>query len=124
MKEFPVSPDGFVNMLVTLDKGIVVQELDDELIKGLQALGDFGGSATITLKITLKKIPGMDAAINIHNDVITKFPKEDRRHTSMFKVGGNGLVAQYQDQPPLEGLGNPVNPPATTLQSIPKKKGK
>lgn len=102
MKEFPVSPDGFVNMLVSLDQGIAVEELDRELTKGIGAIRDFDGVSTITLKVAIKRMANMDTAYVIGHDIVVKHPKEPRRLTSMFEVGGNGLVADFQEQQSLE----------------------
>ena len=102
MKEFPVSPDGFVNMMVSLDQGTVIEELDRELIKGISAIQDFDGVSTITVKIAIKRMANMETAYVIAHDVSAKHPKESRRLTSMFAVGGNGLVADFQEQQSLE----------------------
>lgn len=102
MHELKVSPDGFVNMLASLDKGLVVEELDRELVKAIQSITDFGGASTITLKIGIKKMANMETAVVIGYDIIVKHPKEDRRLSSMFVVGGCGLVEDFQEQQSLE----------------------
>lgn len=104
-----VSDDGFLNMLRCLNGGAVVEELDRELIKGISAILDHGGSSSITLKISVKRIKNMEAAVTIEHDVVAKHPKESRPAKAMFLTHGNGVVDQPQHQQPL-GLGEASAP--------------
>jgi len=107
--QIEVSDDGFMNMLRGLNKGAVVEELDRELIKGVGAILDHGGSSTITLKISIKRIRDLESAVSITHDVVAKHPKEDRPVKAMFITSGNGLVDQQQEQPSLPlGEGRPL----------------
>ena len=94
----PFSPDGFINALLNLNGGAVVQELDSAMINGLQAIHDNGGKAEIVLKISLKHTQGLEKTITIENDVKTNFPQEKRPASLMFVTHGLGLVTQRQDQ--------------------------
>lgn len=98
-KEF--SPDGFINMLMSLNGGAVVQELDRAIIDGLQSIHDNGGKAEINLCIKLGQTQGLDKTITIEDAVKTKFPKEKRAKSLMFVTHGNGLVTQVQEQQQL-----------------------
>ncbi|ALO46603.1 hypothetical protein [Pseudohongiella spirulinae] len=93
-----ISEDGFLNMLRGLNKGAVIEELDKELIKGVGAILDHGGSSQITLKINIKRLRDLESAVTITHDVAAKHPKEDRPAKAMFVTHGNGLVDQQQEQ--------------------------
>jgi hypothetical protein len=99
-KEF--SPDGFINMLTSLNGGAVVQELDRAIIDGLQSIHDNGGKAEINLCIKMGQTQGLEKTITIEDSVKTKFPKEKRAKSLMFVTHGNGLVTQVQEQQKLE----------------------
>lgn len=97
----PYSPDGFINAVLNLNGGAVVDELDRAMIDGLQAIHDNGGKAEITLKISLKHTQGLEKTITIENDVKTNFPQEKRPASLMFVTKGLGLVTQKQEQQTL-----------------------
>lgn len=103
-KQIDISEDGFLNMLRGLNGGAVVEELDRELAKGVQAVMDHGGNSAISLKISVKRIRNLTAAVTIEHDVVAKHPKEERPAKAMFVVDGCGLVDQNQEQQSL-GLG-------------------
>lgn len=115
--EVSISPDGFLNMLMNQNGGAVVDELDRELVKGIGAILDYGGTADITLKVKLTKVKNMNGVIDIVPDVITKFPKEPREHTAMFLTPGNGVSAQQQKQEALD-LQQAPNAGVTKLEPV------
>jgi hypothetical protein len=115
--EVEISEDGFINLLQKQNGGALIDELDREMIKGTQAIFDHGGTSEIILTIKLKKIPNMNAAVDIGHGVKLKFPKEARPHSAMFVTAGNGLADQFQDQKSLD-LGRPVKAVTATLTPI------
>lgn len=112
--EIEISEDGFINMLNSQNGGAVVDELNREMCKGIGAILDHGGSSTVTVKFTFKKISGMDSGISISHDVIAKHPKEDRPNKAMFISTGNGLLDQPQEQQILP-LGEKTEPVQSKL---------
>ena len=112
--EVLISEDGFINMLRAQNGGALVDELDREMVKGIQAIFDNGGSTNITLKIKVSRIPGMETAVLIAHDVIAKHPQEPRQTKSMFITKGSGLADQPQEQTTMD-LGQPVERPRATL---------
>ena len=108
------SPDGFINMLMNLNGGAVIDELDRAIIDGLQSIHDNGGKAEINLCIKLGKTQGLDKTMTIEDVVKTKFPKEKRPKSLMFVTNGNGLVTQIQEQQKLEL--NPAEQKPAALQ--------
>lgn len=101
-KEVIISPDGFINMLMMQNGGAVVDELDREMIKGIQAILDHGGKADLTVKFSFTKIKNLEGAMSITHDVAFKHPKEKRPEKAMFLTPGNGLSDQQQDQGSLD----------------------
>lgn len=93
-----ISEDGFLNLLRSQNGGALVEELDRELIKGVGAVLDLGGTSSITVKISLKRIPNMESAMTILHDVKVNHPKEDRPAKAMFVTLGNGLADQPAEQ--------------------------
>ena len=114
-KPIEISEDGFLNLLRGLNKGAVVDELDRELIKGVGAILDHGGTSTITLKISVKRLKDLNSAVTISHDVAAKHPKEERPAKAMFVTHSNGLVDQQQDQGRLPlGEGKDQDRPSLT----------
>lgn len=93
-----VSEDGFINLLRCQNGGALVDELDRELIKGVGAVLDNGGTSKITLQISIKRIRELDAAMTISHEVKVSHPKEDRPTRAMFVTAGNGLADQQPEQ--------------------------
>ena len=120
--EINISEDGFINMLQAQNGGALVDELDREMIKGVQAIFDHGGASEITVKIKLSRIPNMDTAVNIKHDVTAKHPKEDRPTKAMFISAGSGLTDDYQEQRGLP-LGAPVDAKKPNLTPVSRLKG-
>lgn len=120
--DIPISEDGFINAVRSINGGALVEELDREMIKAVQAIFDHGGKADITLKLKLARIPNMETAVNITHDVIAKVPKEERPAKAMFVTAGSGLSDQYQEQQGLP-LGSETERPRANLTSIDKKTG-
>jgi len=102
--QIKISEDGFLNLLTQQNGGSLIEELDRELMKGIGAILDLGGSADISLKIKIARVPNMETAVSITHDVIAKHPKEPRPAKAMFVTIGNGLSVQHQEQQSL-GLG-------------------
>jgi len=100
--EIKVGDDGFIAMLRGINGGAVIDELDRELMAGVQAIFDNGGKSDITLKINLSRIKNMDQAVDIKHDVIAKHPREPRSSKAMFATRTHGLTDQFQDQQKLE----------------------
>lgn len=96
--QIEVSEDGFLNLLRSQNGGALVEELDRELIKGVGAVLDHGGTSSITVKISLKRIPNLESAMTIFHDVKVNHPKEDRPAKAMFITFGNGLADQQAEQ--------------------------
>lgn len=93
-----VSEDGFLNLLRCQNGGALVDELDRELIKGVGAVLDNGGTSKITLQISIKRIRELDRAMTILHEVKVSHPKEDRPSRAMFITAGNGLADQPAEQ--------------------------
>jgi len=113
----------FVDMVKHLNGGSVREELDAALKEGLQAINDFGGTATITFIATIAKAKGMDDVIHIKDDVKTKFPQEPRGISLMFSTSDNRLVTQQQDQESMkfeasnkQAANTPIESTATVSQ--------
>ena len=120
--EIEVSQDGFVNMLRSINGGALVEELDREMIKGVQAIFDHGGKAEITLKIKIDRVANLETAVNISHDVTAKHPREARAKKAMFITKGSGLSDQYQEQAGLP-LGAPTESKRPTLSPVSHFKG-
>lgn len=120
--DIPISEDGFINALRSINGGALVEELDREMIKAVQAIFDHGGKAEVTLKLKLARIANMDTAVTITPDVQTKVPKEERPSKAMFVTAGSGLSDQHQEQQGLP-LGEETERPVTTLTTVDKKTG-
>lgn len=115
--DIPISEDGFLNALRSMNGGALVEELDRELINAVQAIFDHGGKAEITVKLKLNRIANMETAVNITPDVIVKVPKEERPSKAMFVTAGSGLTDQYQDQKGLP-LGDETERGTPTLTAV------
>lgn len=109
-----ISEDGFINLLLNQNSGALVEELDRELTKGIGAILDHGGDSKITLTIGVKRIAGLEAAVNILHDVKVAHPKEPRPKKAMFITNGNGVTDQPQKQERL-ALGETTAQRAPTL---------
>jgi len=96
--EISISPDGFIQMLRNQNGGALVEELEREMVKGIGAVLDHGGVATLNLTLKFARIPSMDKGMAIKHDVKTNFPKEVRLESAMFLSDGNGLLTQPQEQ--------------------------
>ena len=97
-KTITISPDGFLHMLINQNGGALIEELDREMAKGIGAVLDHGGMASVGLSIKFARIVGMDKGMTIKHDVKTNFPKEPRLDSAMFVSDGNGLLIQPQEQ--------------------------
>lgn len=104
--QIEISEDGFLRIL---DAHMIAEELDRELIKCNQAIMELGGSATITMKVKLSRIPKMEKAIDIDIDVTSKHPEHERPSRTMFVNAHGGITDQFQEQGGLP-LGAPVAP--------------
>lgn len=93
--QIEISEDGFVRALLAHQ---ITDELDRELVKCNAAIMELGGSATITLKVKVSRIPKMDKAIEIDMDVNSKYPEHERPTKTMFVNGSFGVTDQYQEQ--------------------------
>lgn len=100
--EIEVGSDGFLAMLRSINGGAVIDELDREMMAGVQAVMDNGGASEITLKVKLSRIKNMEQAFDIKHDVIAKHPREARPSKAMFATRNHGLTDQYQEQTALE----------------------
>jgi len=120
--EIEISPDGFINALKTINGGALIDELDRDIIKAVEAIFDNGGKADITLKLTLSRIANMETAVNIKHDVIVKLPKEDRPNQAMFVTAGSGLTDQFQKQDALP-LGEQTERRVAQLTTVDKTTG-
>lgn len=120
--ETKISDDGFLNLLQAQNGGALVDELDRELIKAVEAVLDHNGSATITLTIGVSRIKNLEAAMSITHDVKTKLPKAERPASAMFLTPGNGLSVQFQKQEALP-LGEPVAAPVISLVPAEQQNG-
>jgi hypothetical protein len=101
-KTVEIAPDGFINMLMNLNGGAVLDELDRAIIEGMQAIHDNGGKAEINFNVKLGYTQGLEHTVTIEDAVKTKFPKEKRPKSLMFETNGCGLVTQHQEQSLLE----------------------
>ena len=113
----PISDDGFVNALCSINTGELVHELDRSLIKAVRAIFDHGGKAEITLKLKLARIPNMDTAVNITPETVVKLPKEEMPSKALFVTRDHGLSDQYQEQQGLP-LGPETERPRAKLAPI------
>lgn len=118
--QLEVSDDGYLFLLRSINGGALVDELDRELIKANCAVLDFGGKATITLKISVQRIKNLDSAMDIAHDLKVSLPEEERPHTAMFLTKGNGLSAQFQKQKALPLL-EPTAPVRASLDPVENK---
>jgi len=127
MHNINISEDGFMNMLNNQNGGALVDELNRELAKGVGAVLDNNGKSTITLKISIQKISGMDKGMVIKDDVTVSHPKEVRPSSAMFVSNGNGLLIQPQAQTTfnldqstgeiLDPLADSVDPIKSTIEA-------
>lgn len=115
--EIEISEDGFINAVRSINGGALVEELDREMIKGVQAIFDHGGSSEITLKLKLSRIPNMETAVKIAHDVKANHPREDRPIKAMFVTKGSGLADQPQEQTGLD-LGAPTESRRRNLSPV------
>tara|TARA_R110000772_G_scaffold48089_4_gene109876 strand:- start:64537 stop:64911 length:375 start_codon:yes stop_codon:yes gene_type:complete len=120
--EIEVSEDGFINVIRCISGGALVEELDREMIKGVQAIFDHGGKSEITLKIKIDRVANLETAVNISHDVTAKHPKEARGKKAMFITKGSGLSDQYQEQGGLP-LGTPTEAKRPNLSPVSHFKG-
>lgn len=120
--DVPISEDGFINAIRSINGGALVEELDREMIKAVQAIFDHGGKAELTLKLKINRIANLETAVNITPDVVAKIPKEERPSKAMFVTPGNGLTDQYQEQKGLP-LGAETEKPRATLTTIDTRTG-
>jgi hypothetical protein len=100
--EIVISEDGFLNALNNVKKGILVEELDNALIRAINAIRDHGGKATVGITLEFKRIKDMETAIKITPKLIEKLPQEDMPTQAMFATHAGGLVAQHQEQTTME----------------------
>jgi hypothetical protein len=115
--EVSISEDGFLNMLQSQNGGALVDELDREMVKGIQAIFDHGGTAELTIKLKFSRLREMETALSVKHDVVAKHPKEERPSRVMFITKGSGLSDDYQEQEKLD-LGEPVAPVRNTLAPV------
>lgn len=100
--EIIISDDGFLNALNNVKKGVLVEELDAALIRGINAIRDHGGKAVIGITLEFKRIKDMETAIKITPKLIEKIPQEQLPTQAMFATYSGGLVAQNQEQAKLD----------------------
>jgi hypothetical protein len=115
--QIEISEDGFINAVRALNGGAVIEELDREIIKAVQAIFDHGGSSEISLKLKISRIAGLEKAVRVGHDVSAKHPKEKRPEKAMFVSRGSGLTDQNQEQDPLP-LGDEVQPRRPILEAV------
>jgi hypothetical protein len=120
--EIEISEDGFINALRSQNGGALIEELDRELAKAVQAIFDHKGGAEITLKLKIERLPRMENALEITPAVAVKLPKEERPSKVMWVTAGSGLTDQYQEQQSMD-LGSPVQPQKATLTPVSKING-
>lgn len=115
------APDGILNLINGLLGGIVKEELDTELAKGVGGVLELGGKSEITLKLKVGRVAGSSQNVVIDYDVIAKHPKEDRQSKIMFVSTGNGVLENPEKQESL-GLGEEIdNDGRPALQAVEPK---
>ena len=110
--QIEVADDGFIQLLQAHG---VLEELDREVIKCNSAIFELGGSATLTIKAKLSRVPKLETAVDTVIDISSKVPEHARPSRTLFVTPGNGVTAQFQEQTAL-ALRAPVAAPA----SLPK----
>lgn len=116
-----ISEDGFIATIRSLEGGALIEELDRAVMKCVQAIKDRGGASSLTLRVHIKRIPGMATAVAVSADeVAVKVPKEERLSKVLFTTNGCGLTDQNQEQESLD-LGAPIHSPQKPeLKPVPK----
>lgn len=116
--QLEISPDGFVNALVNIKKGQVIDELDQELVNAVEAIMDATGKskAVITLKLEISRIRNMDTAVALKPAITVKLPKQEIPEQAMFVNSTHGLVSQHQEQLGLDMRPSSSAPDKTPLR--------
>lgn len=108
-----IEDDGYLNMLLSLDGGNVVRELDAALTRGVNAVLDYNGASQIQLNIEVKRIRDMESAMTISNTIKQKHPEKARPSKAMFISIHGGLIDQPQEQTALD-----LHPSGTTKADL------
>lgn len=106
----------FLQTLGNLQRGCVVEELDQVLSDALQASADTGKQSTVTVKLTIK--PNGAGTYKIIDDVKSTLPKFEKEPTVLFTDKDQQLVREDPRQQRLNletvSEGQPV-----ALKSVP-----
>jgi hypothetical protein len=94
----------FVDTLREVRAGSVLEDLDINLQRLVQAVQSTGGAGEIVLKISVKPMKGSTEAVVVKDDIKTKLPEIGSSGTVMFPSPEGNLSRQHPKQDDLPGL--------------------
>lgn len=99
--EISVKEKGYINTLMEINGGGLVEELDLAMSKSVSSLLDHGGTAEVALKITMHKIDDDDSSVQIKTEVEleSKIPEFWKIKQTMFITPKLGLSETDGDMP-------------------------
>ena len=99
--EIEITEGDFVNYIANTRKGVLLTEINQEIKKAVAAVKRFNGTATLNLKISIKKLPEYENVLAVMDDLTVKVPKADRGSQLMFPTEANGISFSQQEQADL-----------------------
>lgn len=98
----------FDETLRKIRRGVLINELTEQLQDIVKAVEDTGKSGEITIKLTIKKFSRMNA-IDITDKVTIKLPQDQPESTMMFATPEGNLVTEdpRQQKLPLSAVSIP-----------------
>lgn len=99
--DLTVPANGIINMLLTLENGNLINEVDEAIVNIVELVKRRGGTGKINLTIgvaEMKKNPGV---YNVGYTFNVVEPKRERAQSIMFSDRSNGLVTYKPEQKTL-----------------------
>ena len=98
----------FDETLRKIRRGVLINELTEQMQDVVKAVEDTGKSGEITIKLTIKKFSRMNA-IDITDKVTVKLPQDQPESTMMFATPEGNLVTEdpRQQKLPLSAVNIP-----------------
>ncbi|MDE1896881.1 MAG: hypothetical protein KGH91_07385 [Rhodospirillales bacterium] len=102
----------FMDFIREQRNGVLHDELSDALQEAVAAVMNEGGTATLTLKITVKSADAGEGALMVKDDIITKLPKQKASGSIFFASPENNLIREdpKQHKLPLQEIKRQSDP--------------
>lgn len=116
MSETTKNVTPFTQTLSHLERGLLNDELSEELAKVVKAVRETGKKGSITLKLDVSLMKGTEDTVVLNSSITGKAPQLDRAQTIMFSTYDGDLL---RDDPKQHSLDLKTVPVAEkTLKAI------